>query len=375
VALVLAAVLPAAAARAQREPPAAGAPGRRVAGRVVRPGPTEMLPVRGAWVTLHRVAAVGAGPVDSARTGADGRYAFSYHAAPDDDALFIVSATYSGITYFGAPLREADVSGEPAEVSVFDTSSGPLRLTVRGRHVVMTGAAGDRLTVVEVYEVANDSSVTLTGGAAAAATWSAPLPPAAEGFRVGQGDISAAAAAAEGGRVRVYAPFAPGLKQLSFSYELPRAAFPLALSVDAATDVLEVLVEPQGARAEGATLAEVDPASVEGRTFRRFLAQDAPAGATVRVTLGAAAPGRPSRYAPWGAALAAGLLLAALAAALARRSAPAAPRPPDVSPAAEALARRIAELDDAGEGDARAAERARLKEELRAELAGGGGAR
>ena len=43
-----------------------------------------MLPVANVWVTLHRVAAVGAGPMDSTRTGADGRYAFAFRAGPAD---------------------------------------------------------------------------------------------------------------------------------------------------------------------------------------------------------------------------------------------------------------------------------------------------
>lgn len=341
-----------------------------------------MLPVPGVWVTLHRVAAVGAGPVDSARTGSDGRYAFAYRAGPSDSALYIVSATYAGITYFGAPLRENDVRGDAAEVSVFDTTAGPLRLSVRGRHVVVSGGGGDSLTMLEVYEVANDSSVTLTGGAAAAATWSAPIPAGAGGFRMGQGDVSAAAVEVGGGRVRVFAPFAPGLKQLSFTYALPRDAFPLTVTVDVPTDVLEVLVEPPGARAAGASLAEVDPASVEGRTFRRFLAQDAPAGATVHVELGAAAAGPRPNAARWPAAAVAALLALSLGAALVRRRGDAVPAPAGRAPSetAERLARRIAELDDAfaeapaGGDDARAsyeAERARLKVELGAELAAG----
>ena len=68
------------------------------------------------------------------------------------------------------------------------------------------------------------------------------------------------------------------------TYRLDAAAFPLDRPVERKTSVLEVLLEEQRASVEGAQLAEVAGATVEDRSFRRFLAQDAPANAIIRVS-------------------------------------------------------------------------------------------
>ena len=76
---------------------------------------------------------------------------------------------------------------------------------------------------------------------------------------------------------QVFAPFAPGLKQLSFAYELPLSAFPLTRTLPTGATVLEALVEEPGARVEAPKMRQVDPVIVEGRSFARYLAQDVPA--------------------------------------------------------------------------------------------------
>jgi hypothetical protein len=197
----------------------------------------------------------------------------------------------------------------------------------------------------------------------------------------------------------VFAPLAPGLKQLSFSYTLPAASFPLRVPVDRATQVLEVLVEGPAGAASGAGLREVSPVAQGGHNFRRFLAQDAPAGAVASVAFPpvAMAGGR-SLYVALAATLAGAALLLVLARAAGRMRRPAlgmagsfaAPLGRDVAvpgaaaaaaPAAadpERLAREIAALDASFErqrapsDDARSAYQARrdaLKRELTAALA------
>src|SRR5512146_1123695 len=59
-----------------------------VRGRVVRPGRRDVVPVGGIWVTLHRVGSDTAGPLDSLRTGASGRYAFHYRRTGSADAVY-----------------------------------------------------------------------------------------------------------------------------------------------------------------------------------------------------------------------------------------------------------------------------------------------
>jgi hypothetical protein len=139
--------------------------------------------------------------------------------------------------------------------------------------------------VVEVFELANDSSVTVVSPAGGEPTFSAKLPPAARKPLVGQGDIAAASVTFSNGEARVTAPFAPGLKQFVVSYELPPSAFPLSLPLGGAATVVEVLLEEMTGRATGAGLSPREGVSVEGRRFQRFLAQDAAASGVVEVSL------------------------------------------------------------------------------------------
>ena len=349
---------------------------RRVAGRVVRPTADGVAGVRGAWVTLHRVGSDRAGPLDSVRTDATGRFAFRYRHSGSEDAIYFVSASYGGIAYFTPPLRGRDVAGDDADVTVFDTTSGPITLGVRGRHVIVSAEdSTDRRTVIEVYELSNDSSRTLVGGSPPGdqPTWTATLPAGAQNFRVGQGDVSPEAVSLERGRALVYAPFAPGLKQLSYSYTLPQARFPLSLPVLRETTVLEVLVEEPAARAAAPKLSEVNPVSVDGRNFKRFLGQDVPANAVLTVTVPENAPrvGRSTLIAALLGVIGAAMLLA-LARAVARRPrvlagapvAPVAPRSPE-EPSAERLARDIADLDAAFEREPSPSDEARAAYERR----------
>jgi hypothetical protein len=360
----------------------AGAPvanGQRVSGRVVRPGGEHPPPVPGAWVVLHRIAHDTSGPLDSMRTNARGEYTFRYSRAEDDSALYLVSSVRGGVAYFTAPLRPGHVQGEAAELMVFDTTSGKLPLRVMGRHfVVARGNGGGNHEVLEVYELSNDSSLTAVAPKDGRAVWTAILPERASKFRVGEGDVSEGGLVMRKGGVELFAPVAPGLKQLSFRYELPRDAFPLTVPITEPVAVLEVVADDPGARVSGAGLREMPPVQSEGRTFKRFLAQDVDRNAVVRIEL-ATAGGTP------GAAtvvLLGTLFAAAAGGALAvaivrgRRRATLAGAAPHAE--SEGLVRAIAELDTQFEGEAtppsasRAAyeaERRALKERLREALA------
>ena len=337
------------AARAQGAAPPAGRAPRVVEGRVMRPHATEQdpLPVPSIMVTLHQVTRAGGHPLDSMRTDRDGRFSFHYPAPADSSAIHFVSVGYAGITYFSAPLRNPIVRGDDADMTVFDTTSRPVTITERGRHVVVSAAAanGSR-QVIEVFELSNDTSVTRIappGGS----TWSGGLPAGARGFNVGEGDISADAVTAKDGRVNVEAPIAPGLKQLSFSYELPAKSFPLSIPGEHHTDVLEVLIEDSLGTASGAGLQEVDPVNVDGRHFRRFTARDVAPSAVARIVIAT-----PSRISRGGfIAIVALALGAAMLVVLARttwrgrRATAAAGYEPPWARDPDALARRIATLD------------------------------
>jgi hypothetical protein len=254
-----------------------------------------MDPVSGAWVVLHRVGPDRAGPLDSLQSDSRGRYSFSYERTGSEDAVYFVSASHDGIAYFTPPLAEGKVTGDDAEITVFDTTSGHVPMSLRGHHVVVsTVDANARRAVMEVYDLSNDSSVTriANGDRPEDATWQVHLTPGATDFQVSQGDISAAAVAYTNGVVNVFAPIAPGIKQLSFSYSLPANAFPLKLPLEKETGVYEILIEEKAGTVTGPHLKEVDPVTVEERNFRRFLASDMPENSVAVIDLPAPPPTR-----------------------------------------------------------------------------------
>ena len=314
---------------------------------MLRPAGADVAPVAGVMVTIHRVNRIGGEPLDSVRTDRAGHYAFRYRASADTTSIYFVSANYADIAYFSPPLRDPVVRGDDADLTVFDTTSAPVPIHQRGRHIVVSALdPNGRRGVIEVYELSNDSSVTRIARDSDA-VWEAAIPTGASAFRVGEGDVSADAIIAGAGRVRVVAPLAPGIKQLSFSYDLEAKAFPMSIPAERETSVLEVLVEDPRGTASGGGIAEVDPVSVEGRTFRRFLAHDVPANGVVRVDVPRGSPLARGRYITIVALALGAAMLVVLARAVMRRGGPRrqVQAIPEWANDPERLARRIAALD------------------------------
>lgn len=265
---------------------------------MLRPGGQELVPVRNLWVTLHRLGSDRAGPLDSVRTDARGAYRFSYRPSGDERAIYFAAASYGGVAYFTPPLVARTVSGEPAEIVVYDTTSLDVPISVRGRHVVVSAPGENAMrSIIEVYELANDSTVARVSPAEQSpATWVGRLPTGARNPRVTEGDVPGEAVTFAGGEVRVVSPIPPGVKQLAYSYSLPGSAFPLAIPLNAATDVYEILIEEPSGRARGAELSEVEPVSLDGRHFRRFLAQEVAADAVSIVEIPTTSADRDRRY-------------------------------------------------------------------------------
>ena len=320
---------------------------RRVEGQILRPAGADVAPVAGVMVTIHRVNRKGGEPLDSVRTDRAGRYAFRYRASEDTSSIYFVSASYADIAYFSPPLRAAVVRGDAADITVFDTTSAAVPIHRRGRHIVVSALdPSGRRGVIEVYELSNDTSVTRIARDSAS-VWEASIPSTASGFRVGEGDVSADAIIAGNGRVRVVAPLAPGIKQLSFSYDLEGKSFPVSIPAERETSVLEVLIEDSRGTASGGGIAEVDPVTVDGRTFRRFLARDVPANGVVRVDVPRGSPLARGRYIMVVALALCAAMLVVLARAVMRRSGPRreVQAIPQWANDPQRLARRIAALD------------------------------
>lgn len=242
------------------------------------------VPVARQWVVLHRVGSDHSAPLDSVRTDASGRYRFRYRLSGDPEAIYFVSSRYAGIAYFSPPLRLPVMRGGDADVQVYETTTDTSALRLQGRHLVASAARGARREIVEIFEIENSGFRTVVARDSTSPAWSTVLPQRAESASVGPGDLTLASVAFRQGRAEVFSPIAPGVRQIVITYQLDARAFPLTLPVGRPVSVLEVLLEEPRAGVEGARLAEVAPAAVEGRMFRRFLAQDVPMSAVMRVT-------------------------------------------------------------------------------------------
>ena len=362
-------------------PSLAPAPGPSlVEGRVVRPVVTGETPVPGVWVAIHRVGPDSAGPLDSMRTDRYGRYRFTYRRFGDPAALYFAASVYNGIAYFSSPFRGGAVKGDDAEIVVFDTTTHPVRYTIQGHHLVIGAARPTGLRdIVEVYEVSNDTVVTAIGRDSLTPVWSAPMPKGAIGFTAGQGDVSASSLQRRGDSVVLLAPFSPGVKQLSFSYALDQRAFPLEFTLDRQNGLLEVLLEEPGASVRSPSLRSQGNATTQGRTFKRFLAQNPPAGERVRIDVPSTAFAARSTLVT---AVAVGIMLAMIGALWVAYRRGRVIRPPTTRTQPEesvaTLASAIAALDARREANDPSlssadydAERAALKARLAAKLAAG----
>ena len=352
---------------------------RLVEGKVLRPadGSTPR-PVGGQWVVLHRVGTDAAGAIDSVRSAANGDFRFRYEASGSPDALYFVSAMYGGIAYFSPPLRSAAVRGGDADITVYDTTRDTSSLRVQGRHIVVSLARGARREIAEVFEIENTSARTVVASDSAP-VWATAIPDDADSASIAPGDVSASAVRFTKGRAEIFAPLSPGVRQFVITYLLPNDAFPVSFPVQRPTPLLEVLLEDPRGTAGGVLLREVDPATIEGRSFRRLLGQEVGANAVVRIDVPPAP--RDSRLMVVVIVAVAAVLLLALAVWMARRKSP---RPQGARSASadgesrvEGLVARLASLDASHERAPRDAvsegeyqrRRAALKAELQRALA------
>ena len=313
-ALVLA-LLPGRSAAAQDTPPVQGT----ITGRVVLAASGEDLrPVPGVWVALNRVGDDSAGVIDSVRTGADGGYRFVFQRTGDVDAVYFTDVIHGGVAYFTDPLMGVTIGGEDAELVVFDTVSEQGMMRLRGRHVVVgPRMENGRRPVVEVFELTNDTSLTVVPRSDTQPVWSVALPPGAEDPQVGDGDVPASVVRFRAGRAELHAPMSPGLRQLSVRYSLSEDDFPLEIALEQPAELLEVLLAGDDDEASGAGLHFERQVEIEGAPYARYLSATATTGNRIVISLGGAAAAR--RAVP--AAIGASVVILAGALVYARRTA------------------------------------------------------
>ena len=354
---------------------------RRVDGRLAlgtREGPK---PIGNHWVVLHRVGSDRAGPLDSMQTRTNGAYAFRYKTSGDTSAVYFVSTTYGGVAYFTSPFRGPVVTGDDATLTVFDTTSRPVSIKTGGRHLIIgLPQEGGRRPIGEVYDLENDSTVTLVARDSSSPVWTTHLPASAVAFQVNSsGEVGAGALTRAGNLVKLFVPLSPGLRQVAFTYELPPSAFPLSIPAERPTGVFEILVQEPTARVQAPSLREMAPVSTEGRTFRRFLAQELSENAVVRIDVPRVVGTERERvYFGVAITMLAAMLMALIFAARRGMHRPVGAEPARAESRSQSLVREIASLDAAFEerhptDDAAVAayrdRRAALKSELAEALA------
>lgn len=319
-----------------------------LAGRLLRVHDADTTVLGRQMVVAHRVSDRGQGPIDSMRTDAAGRFRFTI-VRPESGAVYVVSSRWQGIGYFSDPVAASAAANGPLVLAVFDTSVAGPPLALGIRHVVVTRAAGTGRRVLDIFQVTNSGGSTRVGRDSLATVWSVRLPPGVSSPQAGESDIPASAIHFAPDRVDVAAPFPPGARQVVVTYDLATDAKRLTIPVEQATERFEVLVEDSLATASE-PLRPDDPITIEGRTFRRYTADNVAAGVTLTVTFGRT-PGSGSRRLTWLAVVGAALALGGGGYLAARRrpsvptpAAPGAAAAPGSALAAESTARLVAQV-------------------------------
>jgi len=318
----------------------------RTSGAVVRVFAGDTVAVPGVRVQLHQVGRTVQGAVDSLRSDPRGRFRFTFRR--DSTAAYLLSARWSGIEYFSAPVATDPVRPDTGiRLVVYDTSSAAAVASAHRTLLVSAPDPSGTRSVVDWFVIANGGGVTRVERDSLTGTWGAPLPAGLRGAQVGDPGLSQFSPDAVRFRhdsVLVVAPLSPGEKELLIEYQLPRRRRQFSVPLGR-VDSADVLLEEPGARVATPGWVVTDSQSFEGRRFRRHARRDR--GSTLLTIR------FPGWSLPPGVTLAAlvGGLAAALALAgwgLLRRSR--APMPAGGTDDPLAVADRIAALDAAHDG-------------------------
>ena len=237
-----------------------------IGGRVLRVAGADSLPVSGVLVSLHRIGRTAQGVVDSLRTPDTGR--FRFRLRPDTTAILLVSARHAGIEYFSDPVRPGRDTVLTLVVS--DTSSGtPVELSAR--HVVIGRPEADGARpVLDLFTLANRSGTTRVAPDTLSPTWGLLLPAGARNLEVEQGDVSPTAVEQRGDSVFLFAPIAPGRKNLMVGYRLSAEGHEFSWLAPA--DTFDLLIEEDGASVRGGGLTAAGPVDLSRKAFHRWTA-------------------------------------------------------------------------------------------------------
>ena len=262
---------------------------------------------------------------------------FRFRFPVDSESVYLLSARHHGIEYFSAPLRGVgDVMPDTVLLVVSDTSSA-VSVRAPNRHIVIAPptADGTREIVDFITLQAAGGRLTRVSPDSQTPNWAGPLPPSVRDARVGESDFSPDAVLIERDSVFLFAPVAPGEKQLLVHYWIPMDQ--AALTIPSASDEVDLYIEGDGATAGGPQLVAVAPEEIGGSQFAHWTGTPPP-GTSIDIRL---APPRRNSSLP--IIVLVGMMSLALVVAsvwLIRR-----PREVPASSGAEQLVESLAQLD------------------------------
>jgi hypothetical protein len=340
-----------------------------VAGRVMQIQQRDTVGRAGARVVLHRVGRQLQGPVDSTTAGPDGSFRFRF--IPDTAAVYLLSSGYAGIEYFSTPVHSNPAQPDTGLILFVSDTSSRAPIHVASRHLVISkpGADGTR-AALEIVVLENDGPDTRVAPDSLSPAWSTRLPRGALGFQVGQGDVGPDGLLLRNDSVLMLSPVAPGQKQLLYTYALPASPGRVRLPVSDSIAVANLLLEEFDRQVTGGQIVKADSQTIEGRHFQQWVGP-VPAGAVIEIDF-------PASSTSWLLPVLVGVVALSLGLVALRVLR----RPPAPSPAAShrPALEQLAKLDtryagrqaevSADEWATYQADRARLKQQLAAELAG-----
>jgi hypothetical protein len=340
-----------------------------VSGRVVRATASDTVGVPGVQVMLHEVGRTRQGPVDSTVAGTNGEFRFRFRA--DTSSVYLLSSGWAGIEYFSTPVRSLPAQPDTGLLLVVSDTSSAAPVGVVSRHIVIGKPSGDGIrAVLEIVVLQNNGPLTRVARDSLQPTWSTRLPSRAVGFQPGQGDVSADALVFRDGTVQLFAPIAPGEKQLLYTYQLPSGPGTVRMPLQEPVGTMNILLEEFDRTVTGGGIVRGDSQAIEGRSFRQW-SGTVPAGSVIAIRF----PSLGTRWILPALVSAVALSLAFVAIRALRGLPPVAPAGP-AAPMLDQLARLDAQYRDregqvpAEEWNRYQADRQRLKEELSRQLAG-----
>lgn len=298
--------------------------GVSVSGRVLRGG-RDTVPLANAPVVLHRVTRSSAGPVDSSRTNARGRYRFELRDV-DSSGIYLVTTLYDSLAYVSPPLDVTGLTGRRFPVAHVDDivaypttpNAPPIRLERRLATIAGAGTEGTR-EVLEILELENTGQTTRITRDTLVPTWAGRIPEGAGQPRGGQGDISPEAMRFRHDSIIVLAPVPPGpVKQLSYAYTLRAGTRTLAIPIDQVTANLNLLLEDTAAVVTAPRLESLGVQELEQRHYAAYRAGPLMPGDRVEIQLPSTGL-RAQTLLPYVIAVLAGGMVIALVWALRRR--------------------------------------------------------